>query len=78
MSILSNSVVAFWVIGVQTLGISHAFSSFIWLCGPITGLVVSFQNHVLFPLNFFENLYKFSCKEYIYLVMVGIFVSLGS
>ncbi|KAL9298657.1 Sucrose transport protein SUC3 [Arabidopsis thaliana] len=25
---------------IQTLGISHAFSSFIWLCGPITGLVV--------------------------------------
>ncbi|RWR78363.1 sucrose transport protein 2 [Cinnamomum micranthum f. kanehirae] len=25
---------------VQTLGIDHAFSSFIWLCGPITGLVV--------------------------------------
>nr|AIU94754.1 sucrose transporter 2a [Morus alba var. multicaulis] len=24
----------------QTLGIGHAFSSFIWLCGPITGLVV--------------------------------------
>ncbi|KAE8667626.1 Sucrose transport protein SUT4 [Hibiscus syriacus] len=23
-----------------TLGIDHAFSSFIWLCGPITGLVV--------------------------------------
>ncbi|KVH96119.1 Major facilitator superfamily domain, general substrate transporter [Cynara cardunculus var. scolymus] len=25
---------------IQTLGIGHAFSSFIWLCGPITGLVV--------------------------------------
>ncbi|KAL6513864.1 sugar transporter [Orobanche hederae] len=25
---------------VQTLGIGHEFSSFIWLCGPITGLVV--------------------------------------
>ncbi|EPS58915.1 hypothetical protein M569_15897, partial [Genlisea aurea] len=25
---------------VQTLGIGHAASSFIWLCGPITGLVV--------------------------------------
>ncbi|CAK9228935.1 unnamed protein product [Sphagnum jensenii] len=25
---------------VQMLGIEHAFSSFIWLCGPITGLVV--------------------------------------
>lgn len=25
---------------IQTLGIQHAFSSFIWLCGPITGLVV--------------------------------------
>ncbi|KAK7317537.1 hypothetical protein RJT34_01864 [Clitoria ternatea] len=25
---------------VQTLGIGHAFSSFIWLCGPVTGLVV--------------------------------------
>lgn len=25
---------------VQTLGVGHAFSSFIWLCGPITGLVV--------------------------------------
>ncbi|KAG5522399.1 hypothetical protein RHGRI_034545 [Rhododendron griersonianum] len=24
----------------NTLGIQHAFSSFIWLCGPITGLVV--------------------------------------
>ncbi|KAG5094428.1 hypothetical protein JHK84_050016 [Glycine max] len=24
---------------IQTLGIGHAFSSFIWLCGPITGLV---------------------------------------
>ncbi|KAF9592865.1 hypothetical protein IFM89_018419 [Coptis chinensis] len=24
---------------IQTLGIQHAFSSFIWLCGPITGLV---------------------------------------
>ncbi|KAB1208026.1 Sucrose transport protein SUC3 [Morella rubra] len=24
----------------MTLGIGHAFSSFIWLCGPITGLVV--------------------------------------
>lgn len=26
---------------MQTLGIEHAFSSFIWLCGPITGLIVS-------------------------------------
>ncbi|CAN0923706.1 Sucrose transport protein SUC3 [Linum grandiflorum] len=26
--------------GCLTLGIEHAFSSFIWLCGPITGLVV--------------------------------------
>ncbi|XP_057815410.2 sucrose transport protein SUT4 isoform X2 [Cryptomeria japonica] len=25
---------------IQTLGIGHQFSSFIWLCGPITGLVV--------------------------------------
>ncbi|XP_073287815.1 sucrose transport protein SUC3-like, partial [Primulina huaijiensis] len=25
---------------IQTLGVEHAFSSFIWLCGPITGLVV--------------------------------------
>uniref|UniRef100_A0A2P2JUH5 Sucrose transport protein SUC3 isoform X1 n=2 Tax=Rhizophora mucronata TaxID=61149 RepID=A0A2P2JUH5_RHIMU len=25
---------------IQTLGIGHAFSSFIWLCGPFTGLVV--------------------------------------
>lgn len=25
---------------LQTLGVDHAFSSFIWLCGPITGLVV--------------------------------------
>nr|AYU70943.1 sucrose transporter 2 [Ginkgo biloba] len=25
---------------IQTLGLEHAFSSFIWLCGPITGLVV--------------------------------------
>ncbi|KAG1361226.1 sucrose transport protein SUT4 [Cocos nucifera] len=25
---------------IQTLGIGHAFSSFIWLCGPITGFVV--------------------------------------
>ncbi|EOY01995.1 Sucrose transporter 2 isoform 3 [Theobroma cacao] len=25
---------------IQTLGIGHAFSSFIWLCGPLTGLVV--------------------------------------
>ncbi|XP_057777142.1 sucrose transport protein SUC3 isoform X1 [Salvia miltiorrhiza] len=25
---------------VQTLGIGHEFSSFIWLCGPITGLMV--------------------------------------
>ncbi|XXG87609.1 hypothetical protein AAC387_Pa11g2255 [Persea americana] len=25
---------------IQTLGIEHALSSFIWLCGPITGLVV--------------------------------------
>ncbi|XP_071691042.1 sucrose transport protein SUC3-like [Rutidosis leptorrhynchoides] len=25
---------------IQTLGIGHVFSSFIWLCGPITGLVV--------------------------------------
>ncbi|GAB2280299.1 sugar transporter [Dionaea muscipula] len=25
---------------LKTLGIGHAFSSFIWLCGPITGLVV--------------------------------------
>ncbi|KAF2302399.1 hypothetical protein GH714_036186 [Hevea brasiliensis] len=24
----------------MTLGIKHAFSSFIWLCGPITGLVI--------------------------------------
>ncbi|KAL1569819.1 sugar transporter [Salvia divinorum] len=24
----------------KTLGIGHEFSSFIWLCGPITGLVV--------------------------------------
>lgn len=25
---------------IQTLGIGHAFSSFIWLCGPITGFIV--------------------------------------
>lgn len=25
---------------IQMLGIEHAFTSFIWLCGPITGLVV--------------------------------------
>ncbi|KAJ0963969.1 hypothetical protein J5N97_029091 [Dioscorea zingiberensis] len=25
---------------IQTLGIQHAFSSFIWLCGPITGFIV--------------------------------------
>eukprot|EP00249_Psilotum_nudum_P012541 c23844_g1_i2 orf=1144-2028(-) len=25
---------------IQTLGIEHSFSSFIWLCGPVTGLVV--------------------------------------
>ncbi|XP_018673745.2 sucrose transport protein SUT4 isoform X1 [Musa acuminata AAA Group] len=25
---------------IQTLGIEHVFSSFIWLCGPITGFVV--------------------------------------
>ncbi|KAM0945296.1 putative MFS transporter superfamily [Dioscorea sansibarensis] len=25
---------------IQTLGIEHAFSSFIWLCGPITGFIV--------------------------------------
>ena len=25
---------------IQMLGIEHAFSSFIWLCGPITGLIV--------------------------------------
>lgn len=33
---LLNTLFAF----LQTLGIGHAFSSFIWLCGPITGLVV--------------------------------------
>lgn len=32
---------------MQTLGIEHAFSSFIWLCGPITGLVVC-------PLIYFQ------------------------
>lgn len=32
---------------VQTLGIDHAMASFIWLCGPITGFVVSH------PLLFF-------------------------
>jgi hypothetical protein len=26
---------------VQTLGLSHALTSFMWLCGPIAGLVVS-------------------------------------
>ncbi|KAG6585861.1 Sucrose transport protein SUC3, partial [Cucurbita argyrosperma subsp. sororia] len=30
---------------IQTLGIEHAFSSFIWLCGPITGLVVGPDQH---------------------------------
>ncbi|XP_074569987.1 sucrose transport protein SUT4-like [Curcuma longa] len=25
---------------IQTLGIDHAFSSFIWLCGPVTGFIV--------------------------------------
>ncbi|XP_031493185.1 sucrose transport protein SUT4 isoform X3 [Nymphaea colorata] len=29
-----------WRSTLETLGIGHAFSSFIWLCGPITGLVV--------------------------------------
>ncbi|MQL78254.1 hypothetical protein Taro_010667 [Colocasia esculenta] len=31
------SLLSIWM---QTLGIEHAFSSFIWLCGPITGLIV--------------------------------------
>nr|CAB3504015.1 unnamed protein product [Digitaria exilis] len=26
---------------IQTLGIDHAMASFIWLCGPITGFVVT-------------------------------------
>ena len=32
-----------WIlpIFVQTLGLSHALTSFMWLCGPIAGLVVS-------------------------------------
>jgi len=32
-----------WIlpISVQTLGLSHALTSFMWLCGPIAGLVVS-------------------------------------
>ena len=33
---------------MQTLGIEHAFSSFIWLCGPITGLVVGDDYNVIF------------------------------
>lgn len=33
---------------MQTLGIQHAFSSFIWLCGPITGFVVSILFHTLY------------------------------
>jgi solute carrier family 45 protein 1/2/4 len=34
---------AIYLLFMQTLGIGHAFSSFIWLCGPITGLVVGFN-----------------------------------
>ena len=37
---------------VQTLGIGHAFSSFIWLCGPITGLVVGFTLPLIFEFHF--------------------------
>ena len=35
---------------VQTLGIDHAMASFIWLCGPITGFVVSHsrENNAIF------------------------------
>ncbi|CAN1321607.1 Sucrose transport protein SUC3 [Linum perenne] len=46
LSLLTPYIQASWnwlfVLGssVYTLGIGHAFSSFIWLCGPITGLVV--------------------------------------
>ncbi|ERM94399.1 hypothetical protein AMTR_s00010p00253720 [Amborella trichopoda] len=32
--------VLFTTLWTYTLGIEHAFSSFIWLCGPITGLLV--------------------------------------
>jgi len=48
---------------MQTLGIGHAFSSFIWLCGPITGLVVGFlfifdfNSHYIFDLKFISYLY---------------------
>jgi len=41
---------------LQTLGIGHAFSSFIWLCGPITGLVVGFAKSSSVWLKYLNQL----------------------
>jgi hypothetical protein len=36
-----------FVMFVQTLGLSHALTSFMWLCGPIAGLVVSNKTYLI-------------------------------
>jgi len=64
---------------MQTLGIGHAFSSFIWLCGPITGLVVGFlfifhfNSHYILDLKFI-----FILTILVYMIKPSIFYGLVS
>lgn len=51
---------------VQTLGIGHAFSSFIWLCGPITGLVVGFTLPLMFEFHFMLLLRVFTAPALVH------------
>ena len=58
-----------WIlpIFVQTLGLSHALTSFMWLCGPIAGLVVS-------TILFLHRCYFFSyCGNYPLILLLTAF-----
>lgn len=60
-----NCVLSYCVL-VQTLGIGHAFSSFIWLCGPITGLVVGFTLPLMFEFHFMLLLRVFTAPALVH------------
>ncbi|MFS7950400.1 hypothetical protein Hanom_Chr07g00582761 [Helianthus anomalus] len=53
MCIFVNMSILSLMLSCFTLGIGHAFSSFIWLCGPITGLVYATASGICNIRSFF-------------------------
>ena len=56
---------------MQTLGIQHAFSSFIWLCGPITGFVVSITSTAAMILDANINQGNFGFCSHLFPIIVS-------